>query len=115
LTLIATGSEVSLAVEAATLLEGRGIATRVVSMPSWELFESQEQSYREEVLPPACTARVSIEAGATLGWSRYTGDCGINIGIDRFGASAPGGVVFRELGFTAEAVAGRAAALVEGA
>ena len=111
--LIATGSEVSLAREAATGLAAQGIAARVVSMPSWELFAEQPQSYRDEVLPPDISARLAIEAGATLGWERYVGARGEVVGIDRFGASAPGKVMMERYGFTAEAVAERAAALLE--
>lgn len=106
--LIATGSEVSLAIDAKTLLDAKGIATRVVSMPCWSLFEAQPQSYRDEVLPPNVTARMSIEAGATFGWSRWVGDKGIAIGIDRFGMSAPAGEIAKALGFTADAIAARA-------
>jgi len=76
----------------------------VVSMPSWELFEAQPRSYRDEVLPPGVTARVSVEAGASLGWERWVGTAGAIVGIDRFGASAPASVVMRELGFTPERV-----------
>jgi transketolase len=105
LVLIATGSEVSLAVDAAKILEGKGVRVRVVSMPCWELFDAQPQSYREEVLPPSVTARMSIEAAATLGWATYVGDRGFAFGIDRFGASAPGADVARYFGFTPENVA----------
>jgi transketolase len=105
--LIATGSEVSLAISAKTLLDAQGVATRVVSLPCWTLFEAQPQSYRDEVLPPAVTARVSIEAAATLGWARWVGDKGISIGIDRFGLSAPAADIAKALGFTPEAVAKR--------
>ena len=111
--LIATGSEVSLAREAAGALAGQGMAARVVSMPSWELFAGQPQSYRDEVLPPDVSARLAIEAGTTLGWERYVGTCGEVVGIDRFGASAPGKVMMERYGFTAEAITERAAALVE--
>ena len=111
--LIATGSEVSLAREAATGLAAQGVAARVVSMPSWELFAEQPQSYRDEVLPPDISARLAIEAGATLGWERYVGASGEVVGIDRFGASAPGKIMMERYGFTAEAVAERAAALLE--
>ena len=111
--LIATGSEVSLAREAAGALAGQGIAARVVSMPSWELFADQPQSYRDEVLPPDVSARLAIEAGTTLGWERYVGACGEVVGIDRFGASAPGKVMMERYGFTAEAITERTAALVE--
>jgi transketolase len=112
--LIATGSEVGLAVEAQQLLRGRGVRARVVSMPCWELFEQQDRVYRDEVLPPAVRARVSVEAGVTLGWHRWVGDDGEAIGIDgRFGASAPGPIVMEKLGFTAENVAQRTLAVVE--
>jgi transketolase len=105
LILIATGSEVWLAVEAKKLLDAKGVATRVVSMPCWELFDAQPQSYRNEVLPPAVRARMSIEAGATLGWSRYVGDRGFAFGIDRFGTSAPCADVAKAYGFTPDNVA----------
>jgi transketolase len=112
--LIGTGSEVSLAVEAQQLLRARGVRARVVSMPCWELFEQQDRAYRDEVLPPAVRARVSVEAGVTLGWHRWIGDEGEAIGIDgRFGASAPGPIVMEKLGFTAEDVAQRTLAVVE--
>ena len=103
--LIATGSEVEKALEARALLAEEGIDARVVSMPSWEVFAAQKDSYREAVLPPAISARVSIEAAATFGWERWIGDRGIAIGVDRFGASAPGEVNMREYGITAEAAA----------
>ncbi len=115
LILIATGSEVSLVRAAAALLADQGVVARVVSMPSWELFAEQPQSYRDTVLPPDVTARLAVEAGTTLGWERYVGDAGEVVGIDRFGASAPGGVMMERYGFTPEAVAERAAALVESA
>jgi transketolase len=105
LILIATGSEVSLAVAAKKILDENGLQTRVVSMPCWELFEAQPQSYRDEVLPPSVTARMSIEAAATLGWSRWVGDRGITYGIDRFGESAPMADIAKSLGFTPERVA----------
>jgi transketolase len=102
--LIASGSEVEIALEARARLAGEGIPCRVVSMPCWELFEAQDAAYRESVLPAALTARVSIEAGATFGWSRYVGSRGIAIGVDRFGASAPAEALYRELGLTADAL-----------
>ncbi len=105
LILIATGSEVALAVAAKKILDEKGMQTRVVSMPCWELFEAQPQSYRDEVLPPSVTARMSIEAGATFGWARWVGDRGITYGIDRFGESAPMADVAKSLGFTPERVA----------
>lgn len=101
---LATGSEVSVALEAQQRLQGEGLRCRVVSMPCWEIFEAQSDAYREDVLPSSVTARVSIEAGVTLGWARYVGPKGLSIGIDRFGASAPGEVVFEKLGITADAV-----------
>jgi transketolase len=102
--LLATGSEVSLALAAAEDLESGGISSRVVSMPSWRLFDEQSQAYRDEVLPPSVTTRVSIEAASPLGWERYVGSSGVVIGIDRFGASAPGSRVMEELGFTVDNV-----------
>ncbi len=110
--LIATGSEVSLAVEAAKLLEAGGTATRVVSMPSMDLFAAQDDAYRESVIPAEVAARVSIEAGATFGWHRWIGERGIAIGIDRFGFSAPAAEIAKALGFTAEAVAAVASGLL---
>jgi transketolase len=101
---IATGSEVSLAIAARESLARAGIRVRVVSMPSWELFEAQPQSYRDGVLPPAITARVSVEAGSVIGWDRYTGRDGARIGMSSFGASAPGSDVYKHFGITAEAV-----------
>jgi transketolase len=98
--LIATGSEVSLALDAHERLAAEGIGSRVVSMPSWELFERQPQSYRDAVLPPGVRARVSIEAAAPLGWERYVGFDGAIIGVTDFGTSAPGPIVMREFGFT---------------
>jgi transketolase len=112
--IMATGSEVSIAVEAQALLRERGINGRVVSMPSWEVFQRQGPAYIDEVLPPDVRARVSVEAGVTLGWQRWVGEAGASIGIDdRFGASAPGATVLRELGFTAENVAAHVQAVVE--
>jgi len=102
LILIATGSEVSLAAQAGKLLNERGTRTRVVSMPCWELFEAQPQSYRDQVLPPDVTARMSIEAAATFGWERWVGTRGLAFGIDHFGASAPAADIAREYGFTPE-------------
>ncbi|HEX8585320.1 MAG TPA: transketolase [Allosphingosinicella sp.] len=101
--LIATGSEVELALAAADQLEGQGIGADVVSMPCWSLFDAQDPAYRGDLLP-ADTLRVSVEAGTTLGWERYTGSGGLNIGLDRFGASAPAEDLFRRFGFTAEAI-----------
>jgi transketolase len=106
--LIATGSEVSVALAARKLLAEEGVPARVVSMPCRERFEEQEAGYREAVLPPSVPARVSVEAGSTFGWGRLVGDRGASVGIDRFGASAPAGRIFRELGITPEAVRDRA-------
>jgi transketolase len=112
--LIATGSEVSLAVDARGLLAGRGLKARVVSLPSWELFEAQPQAYRDAVLPPAVLARVAVEAGVPQGWERYVGPFGVVVGIEnRFGASAPLKVVMEKYGFTAENVAAKAVEVVE--
>jgi transketolase len=105
LILIATGSEVSLAVDAKKILDGRGVATRVVSMPCWELYDEQPQAYKDQVLPPSVTARMSIEAGATIGWAKYVGDRGFAFGIDHFGASAPAAAIAKAFGFTADNVA----------
>jgi transketolase len=112
LILIGSGSEVGLAVDARARLEAEGIPTRVVSMPCWEFFEKQPADYRESVLPGAVRARLAIEAGATLGWKRWVGDGGDTVGLDRFGASAPGEIVMRELGFTVENVVAKARALL---
>jgi transketolase len=112
LILIATGSEVGLAMDARANLEAEGIGTRVVSMPCWELFDRQPAAYRESVLPGSLKARLAIEAGAGLGWKRYVGDAGDSISLDRFGASAPGDVVMRELGYSVENVVRRAKALL---
>lgn len=113
LILIATGSEVSLALKARNTMQSEGTPTRVVSIPCWELFEEQSQAYRDQVLPPAIPARVSIEAGVRDGWDRYVGPGGVIIGLNRFGASAPGEVALRELGFTVENVLESARALVK--
>jgi transketolase len=111
LILIASGSEVALAVEARKKLLDQKVKARVVSMPSWELFEVQPQGSRETVFPPALKRRLAIEAGIPQGWHRYVGDGGDVMGLDHFGASAPGGVVMREFGFTVENVCQRAMAL----
>jgi transketolase len=112
LILIATGSEVSLALEAREKLEGEGVSVRVVSMPCWELFEEQPQDYRDQVLPPSVSARLAIEAGVRQGWDRYVGRSGDVICLDRFGGSAPGEVALRELGFNVDNVLNRARALL---
>jgi len=104
LMLLATGSEVSLALEARQTLQEEGVPTRVVSMPCWELFEEQSADYREEILPSSVQARLAIEAGVRQGWDRYVGLTGDVICLDRFGASAPGDVAMKNLGFNVENV-----------
>jgi transketolase len=111
--LMATGSEVSLIVEAWEQLRKQGVQTRLVSMPSWELFDAQTEEYRHSVLPPPVRTRLAVEAGATQGWHRYVGEWGDVIGLDHFGASAPGPALMREFGFTVENVCKRALALRE--
>jgi transketolase len=103
--IIATGSEVSLALTAAQTLRADGISVRVVSAPCLEWFDRQDQAYRDEVLPSSVTARVAVEAGATLGWWKYVGSAGKVIGVDHFGASADQATLFREFGITADRVA----------
>jgi len=110
--LIGTGSEVGLCIAAADLLAADGIASRVVSMPCMERFQSQPASYRDEVLPPAVGARLSVEAGTSFGWDRWIGEKGASVSIDHFGASAPAAVLAEKFGFTAEAVAARARELL---
>ena len=102
--IIATGSEVETALATAEQLEGQGIGADVVSMPCWSLFDAQDEEYRRDLLPNG-VLRVSIEAGTTLGWERYTGLDGLTIGLDRFGASAPAEDLFERFGFTAEKIA----------
>ena len=102
--MIGTGSELQLAYAAAEALEAEGIPTRVVSLPCWELFDLQDQAYRDAVLPPDVHARVSVEIGVSLGWERWVGDAGAIIGLDHFGASAPAGTIFQHFGFTTERV-----------
>jgi transketolase len=114
LILIGTGSEVSLILRAGKKLAEEGTKVRIVSMPSWKLFDAQPQSYRDSVLPPSMHARLAVEAGATQGWCKYVGGEGDVIGVDRFGASARGEVVMREYGFTVENVCERAMELVNG-
>ena len=102
--LMASGSEVSLIVPAGQQLAAEGLSVRLVSFPSWELFAAQDQAYREPVLPPQITARLALEAGISMGWSRWVGDHGAMLSVDRFGASAPYKKVFEEYGFTLETV-----------
>ena len=113
LLLLATGSEVWVALGARERLQADGVPTRVVSMPCWELFEEQDQAYRDQVLPPAVRARVAVEAAATFGWSRWVGEQGEVVGIDHFGASAPGELVLEQFGFTPDNVAARARAVLD--
>ncbi|WP_434588455.1 transketolase [Streptomyces sp. A5-4] len=113
--LIGTGSEVQLAVEAREQLQAAGVATRVVSMPCVEWFEEQDQAYRDSVLPPSVKARVAVEAGIGLTWHRFVGDAGRIVSLEHFGASADGKVLFREFGFTADAVAAAARESLEAA
>jgi transketolase len=102
--LLATGSEVSLCISAYEQLSAAGVKTRVVSMPSWDIFERQSDAYKNQVLPPAVKARVSVEQAATLGWDRYVGPAGKMIGMHSFGASAPAKDVQKKFGFTVEHV-----------
>jgi len=110
--LIASGSEVALAVDAHETLTAQGVRSRVVSMPSWDIFESQPQSYRDEVLPPRVTARLAIEQGSVLGWDRYVGPEGRVIGMNTFGASAPLKELQRKFGFEPERVVAAAMELL---
>ena len=112
--LIGTGSEVHIALEAGRLLEKAGIPARVISMPSWELFEAQPEEYRRAVLPPDVRARVSVEAATSLGWERYVGLDGVAVGLPHFGASAPANILYKEFGITAERVAEEATRLARG-
>jgi transketolase len=111
--LLATGSEVHIAHAAYKTLVGEGVRARLVSLPSWEVFGAQDQAYRDSVLPPSVTARVSIEAGVTLGWQKWIGTQGVAIGVDKFGASAPYQKIYEEYGLTPDAVVA-AAKLVMG-
>jgi len=110
--LIASGSEVQIALDACQAIEKKGKAVRVVSMPSMELFEAQSEEYRRQVLPPEIKARVAVEAGASQGWYRYVGMDGDVVGVDHFGASAPAKVLFEKFGITADRVVEKALALV---
>jgi len=112
--LIGTGSEVYIALEAGKLLQKKGVAASVVSLSSWELFDAQSVEYRNSVLPASISARVSIEAGVTLGWERYVGPEGVAIGLSRFGASAPWQVIYEQLGLTAQHMADEALHLLGG-
>jgi transketolase len=115
LILISTGAEVPPTLQAARkVAEEQGIGVRMVSMPCIELFEAQTQEYRDQVLPPETTARLAVEPGASMSWWKWVGSGGDVLGIDRFGASAPGTRVLEELGFTVENIAARAGALLDG-
>ena len=113
--IMATGSEVHIALEAGQALDSEGIAARVVSMPSWEVFDEQPKEYRDSVLPPSLRARVSVEAGTTMGWERYVGLDGASVGMSRYGASAPAAVLYENFDITAKRVADEARKLVNGA
>ena len=112
--IMATGSEVHIALEAGQSLESEGIAARVVSMPSWEVFDEQTKEYRDSVLPPSLRARVSVEAGTTKGWERYVGLDGASVGMSGYGASAPAAVLYENFDITAKRVADEARKLVNG-
>jgi transketolase len=112
LILIATGSEVALVVAAREKLLVRNLTVRIVSLPSWELFDAQPREYRDAVLPPSIGVRLAVEAGVSQGWHRYVGDRGDVLAVDRFGASAPGSVMLREYGFTVDNVCARGLALL---
>ncbi|MBV8258393.1 MAG: transketolase [Actinobacteria bacterium] len=111
LVFLATGSEVHIALEAARRVAEQGTSARVVSMPCWELFEAQGKDYRDEVIPPDAKARLSVEAGVSLGWARWVGDEGDSISIEHFGASAPGTTVLEKFGYTVDAIVDKALAL----
>jgi len=113
LIILASGSEVSLALEAANNLETAGKQVRVVSCPCWELFEAQSEGYKELVLPQRITKRLSIEAGSTMGWEKYVGSRGTCIGVNNFGASAPAEILYREYGLTADHILDEANSLLD--
>ena len=110
--LIATGSEVHITLKAGKILEEKGISVRVVSMPSWELFENTSQEYKDKVLLPDVNVRIAVEAGISMGWERYAGSSGVVIGINEFGASAPGNIVMEKFGFTSENIVQKATELL---
>jgi transketolase len=112
LILIGTGSEVSLTLEAREKLQAEGVPTRVISMPCWELFEAESKEYRDEVLPPSIKSRLAVEAGVREGWDRYVGPAGDVVCLDRFGASSPGEVALKNLGFNVDNVLKHARALL---
>ena len=111
--LIGTGSEVHIALDAGKILEERGIMARVISLPSWKLFDAQSADYRNSVLPSNIRPRVAIEAATTMGWERYTGIDGVTLGIPHFGASAPAGVLYEKFGLTPQRMADEAETLVK--
>jgi transketolase len=111
--LISTGTEVHICTRAADALEAEGIATRVISMPCMEHFAAQDPSYRDEVLPPSCRARVAVEAASPFGWHRWVGELGEVIGMETFGASGPAGALYKHFGFTPERVSEIARAVVK--
>jgi transketolase len=110
--LLATGSEVELALKASETLTADGLSVQVVSMPCWELFDAQDQAYKDEVIPPACKARVAVEAQIEQGWHKYMGDKGIFIGMSGYGISGPQSQVFETFGITTDAVVKAAKSLV---
>jgi transketolase len=111
--LFGSGSEVAIYLEAQKALSKQGVSVRVVSMPSWELFERTSQKYKDAVLPPKVTARVAVEAGISMGWERYVGSQGATVCIDRFGASAPGSTVMDKYGMKAATIVAKTKELVE--
>jgi transketolase len=113
LLLVASGSEVPVALEAMEKLKAKGLSARVISMPSWELFEQQPLDYRNRVFPPEIKTRLAVEAGRTQGWYRYVGDKGTVIGLDHFGASAPYQTLYEQFGLTADRVVGKALELLD--
>jgi transketolase len=112
LILMASGSEVGLIVEAGSKLAAEGLRVRLVSVPSWELFQAQDPDYRESVLPRRIKARLAVEMGIGMGWERFVGDAGSIVSIEHFGASAPANILFEQFGFTVENVLARAHELV---
>jgi transketolase len=110
--LMASGSEVGLIVEAGLNLAAEGVNVRLVSFPSWELFEAQDTAYRDSVLPPGIVSRIAVEAGVAQGWSTWTGARGLVIGVERYGASAPYEIIYEKLGLTIERITDRAERLI---
>lgn len=112
--LIGTGSEVHIALEAGRMLMGKDVIARVVSLPSWALFDAQPAAYRDSVLLPSVRARISVEAGVRLGWEHYLGREGLAVGLDRFGASAPGPIIYQHLGLTPQRMMDEALRMLKG-